>query len=611
MIIPSWPRWIEDLRRLLPIRAQFVFTGNIRDAFLTPIENGLAPMRFIDCLWEALRPMGYEFLLLHDRVDGLNIYPDEPARRESAAQALNLNALSQGPAEVSIARLPEHLRTAVVGASIRMAVILDYASRLTPQPQSLAPADLEFFTACEKLAQTAHPIVAGDGPPLYNPIFWLCHRDSDLPSWFPLDNETIHAIALPQPDLEERHKAAEVLAPAFAGHDTATPAQLAEFTKTFAELSQSMTLRALLDITQLARAQSLGLTEIADAVRCYKVGALENPWKRDLLRERIRNARDQINKRVKGQSQAAIKTVDILMRSVMGLTGAQASARGARPRGVLFFAGPTGVGKTELAKSITEILFGDERAYIRFDMSEFAAEQADARLLGAPPGYVGYDAGGELTNAVRERPFSVILFDEIEKAHPRILDKFLQILEDGRLTDGRGNTVYFSEAVIIFTSNLGIFVEGPDGQRIPNVTAGEPYADVESKIRRAIRDHFHYILNRPEILNRIGDNIVVFQFIAPDIAGQIFEGMLNNVRQRVIDEHDGLTLIIPPDLQERLRDWCTADLSNGGRGIGNRLETTFVNPLARALFDLDLTHRRTVEIRDLREQDQVYSIDLA
>ena len=115
------------------------------------------------------------------------------------------------------------------------------------------------------------------------------------------------------------------------------------------------------------------------------------------------------------------------------------------------------MGKTELAKTVTSLLFNDESSYIRFDMSEFSAEHADQRLIGAPPGYVGYDAGGELTNAIREKPFSVVLFDEIEKAHPRILDKFLQVLDDGVLTSGRGERVYFSEALILFTSNLGIY----------------------------------------------------------------------------------------------------------------------------------------------------------
>lgn len=425
-----------------------------------------------------------------------------------------------------------------------------------------------------------------------------------------LDNELVHLLPLPRPHYEDRRTAAAALAPAFTGHEAADEGARADFAKTFANLSEGMSLRALLDITQMARAQRLGFAEIADAVRSYQVGTLESPWKRDYLRERIGTAEAAIGRRVKGQPQAVSKTVDILIRSVMGLTGAPTVARSGRPRGVLFFAGPTGVGKTELAKALTQVLFSDERAYIRFDMSEFAAEHADARLLGAPPGYVGYEAGGELTNALRERPFSVLLFDEIEKAHPRVLDKFLQILEDGRITDGRGNTVYFSESLIVFTSNLGIYVPGPDGGRIQNVAPGDPYAQVESKVRQAIDAHFKYQLNRPEILNRIGDNIVVFDFIAPGTAAEIFAGMLENVRRRVREEH-GIELEIAAQVREQLRDWCTADLSNGGRGIGNRLESVFVNPLGRALFAVRPGETSRVKVADITLTDQVYAVRLA
>jgi ATP-dependent Clp protease ATP-binding subunit ClpA len=295
----------------------------------------------------------------------------------------------------------------------------------------------------------------------------------------------------------------------------------------------------------------------------------------------------------------------------MGLTGAQTRSSGNRPRGVLFFAGPTGVGKTELAKTLTQLIFGDERAYVRFDMSEFAEEHTGARLLGAPPGYIGYDAGGELTNAVREKPFSVVLFDEIEKAHPRILDKFLQILEDGRLTDGRGETAYFSEAILVFTSNLGITVEDDHGRRVQNVSVDDPQEVVEARVRGAIQDYFKFRLSRPEILNRIGDNIVVFGFITPDIAAQIFAGMLRNVQARVRNEHK-VDLAIDETVRAQLQELCTRDLSNGGRGIGNRLESLFVNPLSRALFRFPLEGRREVAVRALTEDaSHVMNVELA
>jgi ATP-dependent Clp protease ATP-binding subunit ClpA len=274
--------------------------------------------------------------------------------------------------------------------------------------------------------------------------------------------------------------------------------------------------------------------------------------------------------------------LDIVKRASTGISGTR---RGGRPRGVAFLAGPTGVGKTELAKTITELLFGDESAYIRFDMSEFSAEHADQRLIGAPPGYVGYDVGGELTNAIREKPFSVVLFDEIEKAHPRILDKFLQVLDDGVLTSGRGDRVYFSEALIIFTSNLGIYSLDATGSRIPNVTAEQPFEEISRRVRQEIENHFKLVLNRPEILNRIGENIIVFDFIRPEIAAKIFghmvEGILSNVGET------GNVVTITEDAKHHLRSICLADLSHGGRGIRNQLEAHLINPLARALFDQD------------------------
>jgi ATP-dependent Clp protease ATP-binding subunit ClpA len=216
-------------------------------------------------------------------------------------------------------------------------------------------------------------------------------------------------------------------------------------------------------------------------------------------------------------------------------------------------------------------------------MSEFSAEHADQRLIGAPPGYIGYDVGGELTNAIREKPFSVVLFDEIEKAHPRILDKFLQVLDDGVLTSGRGDRVYFSEAFIVFTSNLGIYSIGPSGERVLNVLPTEPFEAVKRKVRAEIDDHFKRVLNRPEILNRIGENIIVFDFIREDVAEQIFDQMLETLLGDV--KELGFAVSISEASRGALRALCLAELSNGGRGIRNQVEAHLVNPLSRALFD--------------------------
>jgi hypothetical protein len=603
------PRWLGDLARLLPIRSQFIVSGGIRDNFLTPLPGGAGLVPLPRALWATLAGLGYRCLLIHDPADGIRVYPDEAAPRELAERLFDLK-LTSGAQMLSLESLANLMRKLVGEREARCALVLDFASRVARQPDHLGEAEHRFFVLAEKLSLTAAALVPKDGgTPLFNPVLWLVNRPQDLPSWFALDSERVASLVAGRPDYEMRRAAAQLLAPLFAGYAEAEPAARAQFVKAFCDGTEGMSLAALSDVTELASRQGLGIGDIDDALRCYKVGALDNPWRKDHVREKVRDGEARIEERVKGQRPAVVKTLDILKRSAMGLTGAQVKSVGSRPRGVLFFAGPTGVGKTELAKTLTQLVFGDERAYIRFDMSEFAEEHSGARLLGAPPGYIGFDAGGELTNAVRERPFSVVLFDEIEKAHPRILDKFLQILEDGRLTDGRGDTAYFSETILVFTSNLGIYVEDEHGRRVQNVRPGDPYETVEARVREAIGDYFKYRLSRPEILNRIGDNIVVFNFITPEVAEQIFDGMLKNVARRLHDEFR-LRLAMPAEVRARLLARCTGDLSHGGRGIGNQLESAFVNPLARALFAHDLTGRTRLTVTAIDEQDRVVTLTL-
>jgi hypothetical protein len=598
------PRWIRDLTRLLPIRSQMVLAGNIRDSFLTPHAAGTTLVPLLRCLWTHLVPLNYRFILVYDPIEGLRPYPNEPAAVELATRLFDLK-LADGVMAMSLETLIGVMKKVASQREAHCALVIDYASRLTRSPDHLDANEHRFFVAAERLSLSANPVVprgaditVAVGKARFNPILWLVNRAQDLPPWLTFDSTRVSVITISLPDFEARAAAAPLLGGLFPGYEAGAPEEQHQFAETLARLTEGLPLVALADVAQLADRQNIGFRDVDDAVQSYKMGVAENPWKKQYLRERIAGAQGFIEQRVRGQRPAVTKTIDILMRSVMGLTGAQTRASGNRPRGVLFFAGPTGVGKTELAKTLTQLIFGDDRAYIRFDMSEFAEEHTGARLLGAPPGYIGYDAGGELTNAVREKPFAVVLFDEIEKAHPRILDKFLQILEDGRLTDGRGETAYFSEAILVFTSNLGIYVEDERGQRIQSVHPGDPQDVVETRVRGAIEDYFKFRLSRPEILNRIGDNIVVFGFITAEIAAQIFDGMLRNVMARVRDEHKVDLTIVEP-VHEQLRELCIRDLSNGGRGIGNQLESLFVNPLSRALFRFPLEGRSAVAVTAL------------
>jgi ATP-dependent Clp protease ATP-binding subunit ClpB len=581
------PAWLREVETSVVTNSQILIYGNVRDQFLIPDGNGGWRFRDIeDSLWWCLSRIGYPVMLRADIVDGLAVLPADSVGAAAAKRLLG-DQPEQGKKpslemlQRTLKRVAQQPEDGLVGA-----MVIDYAARLSRALPQLDAAEHDFFAVCEKLSRTAAPVDWEDDTPRYNPVIWIANHERELPAWFLAGNESIRRIAIPMPDIDDRQIAARVLARGLLDRD-ATTAELELEATRFAEQTQGMTVRSMLEIVRLSRSRIGPVQSVEDAARCYRVGILDSPWGKAALRQRLASARGTLGRRLRGQDEAVERSLDIVVRSVMGLSGAHTAIQVSKPRGVLFFAGPTGVGKTELAKALTELIFGDERAYIRFDMSEFATEHAAERLAGAPPGYLGHDAGGELTNAVRKQPFSLILFDEIEKAHPRVMDKFLQILDDGRLTDGSGSTVYFSEAVIVFTSNLGMKVLDERGLLIQNVTPEMERSELEKRMTSAVRQHFIDALDRPELLNRIGDNIVVFNFISEEAASEIFETQLRRVIDMVYRQR-GARITVSETARAALHAAATAPsvLEFGGRGIGSVLERAFVNPLARELFSL-------------------------
>ncbi len=293
--------------------------------------------------------------------------------------------------------------------------------------------------------------------------------------------------------------------------------------------------------------------------------------------QKLLHLEEELHKRVIGQDEAVQAVAEAVVRSRSGLSDPN------RPIGSFIFLGPTGVGKTELARALAMFLFDDERAMIRIDMSEYQEKHTVARLLGAPPGYIGFEEGGQLTEAVRRRPYSVILFDEIEKAHPDVFNVFLQILDDGRLTDGQGRTVDFRNTIVIMTSNVGshriLDYKGNPG--------GADYAIMRATVLDELRQHF-----RPEFLNRV-DELIVFHALSEDELGEIVQIQLDRVRKRLADRR--ITLELAPAATRHLVK-SGYDPVYGARPLKRAIQKEIETPLGRKILAGEVREGQSVQV---------------
>jgi ATP-dependent Clp protease ATP-binding subunit ClpB len=301
---------------------------------------------------------------------------------------------------------------------------------------------------------------------------------------------------------------------------------------------------------------------------------------------------DRLRLRVVGQEEALKLVANAVRRSRAGLSDPN------RPIGSFIFLGPTGVGKTELARALAEFLFDDEKAMLRIDMSEYMEKHAVARLIGAPPGYVGYEEGGQLTEQVRRRPYSVLLFDEIEKAHADVFNIFLQILDEGRLTDGKGRTVDFKNTVIIMTSNIGSHMIH---EAMNSARGGEPgklSEDLKTRIRASLLDNF-----RPEFLNRV-DEVVIFNPLGKEHITKIIDLQLNHLRGLLADRK--ITIELTPGARELLFE-RGYDPQFGARPLKRAIQRLIQDPLALKILEGEVTPGQTVEVdADLKKGEMTF-----
>lgn len=590
--------WQENLKRLLSQKEVLILHGNVRDTKYITKDRKMIPG-----LTPLIQEIGKE--LNYKKLVSWGVFFDQERkghppmwsleRIEPLDRSIKPECRTIGSQDREVNLLTRWLQEDIRDITQKTIFVINYIDKITPySPRGIYPKDIALLiTLIQKIIENIED---------NNRLIMVALQDTMIPLEYYTNSPRVAVMEIPMPDKDERI----IFFSQYLSSKGFLPGQI-EF---LSNITDGLYIRDLeniandvSDVLKEQKPKGVSYATLRKLVNKYRIGSEEDPWLKLPLagpsKGLIDSAEGWFQDKVVGQDYAVKEVIKAIKKARAGVVGL-ATGQATKPKAVFFFAGPTGVGKTFLAKKLAEYLFDSEEAFLRLDMSEFKEEHTVSKLIGSPPGYVGYEKGGQLTNAIKNRPFSVILFDEIEKAHPKIMDIFLQILDDGRLTDSRGQTVFFTESVIIFTSNIGTRTTDSRGhpinerQNLEKILAINNDSQKEQKIRehfvKAVQEFFMYEISRPELLNRIGSHIIAFNYIMiSETQKALIERKLKDVVNNFRDKFSQLRHTLEYSSSEDVVNYFMEKYKNsiecfGGRGLVNAIDDEIAHLLADQLL---------------------------